>query len=176
MLANFPSDSFGEHHLEMAPPSPSGPTERRDLVEIQPSGRDRCNGFKVWRNPATDEIIIHCLDRKPTSGRSNSITFSPRTPVIRPMRSIETGRNLLKNPILRSIGIPRGGAWRSPHLIWRDNMKIRMTRVVAGLVAWTGSLFLGSFMQFAVAQDTAKLPYMKPICQPNSVLLTWCIA
>ena len=39
-------------------------------------------------------------------------------------------------------------------------MKIRMTRVVAGLVAWTGSLFLGSFMQFAVAQDTANLPYM----------------
>ena len=41
-------------------------------------------------------------------------------------------------------------------------MKIRMTRVVAGLVAWTGSLFLGSFMQFAVAQDTANLPYMNP--------------
>ncbi len=39
-------------------------------------------------------------------------------------------------------------------------MKIRMSRIVAGLVAWTGSLFLGSFMQFAVAQDTANLPYM----------------
>ena len=39
-------------------------------------------------------------------------------------------------------------------------MKVRMSRIVAGLVAWTGSLFLGSFMQFAVAQDTANLPYM----------------
>ena len=39
-------------------------------------------------------------------------------------------------------------------------MKIHMKRVIAGLVAWTGSLFLGSFMQFAVAQDTANLPYM----------------
>ena len=46
-------------------------------------------------------------------------------------------------------------------------MKIRMTRVVAVLVAWTGSLFLGSFMQFAVAQDTAKLPYMNPSLSPE---------
>ena len=41
-------------------------------------------------------------------------------------------------------------------------MKKRMTRIVAGIVAWTGTLFLGSFMQTAVAQDTANLPYMNP--------------
>ena len=41
-------------------------------------------------------------------------------------------------------------------------MKIRMTRVVAGLVAWTGSLFLGSFMQFAVAQDTRESSIYEP--------------
>ena len=39
-------------------------------------------------------------------------------------------------------------------------MTKRMTRIVSGLVVWTGSLFLGSLMQFAVAQDTANLPYM----------------
>ncbi|MFY9854573.1 MAG: hypothetical protein WAK26_11930 [Terracidiphilus sp.] len=68
--------------------------------------------FKVWRNPATNEIIIHCLDPKPTSGHSNSITLSPRHARHLAIALIETGRNFLKNPILRSIGIPRGGAWR----------------------------------------------------------------
>jgi len=68
--------------------------------------------FKVWRNPDTNEIIIHCLDPKPTSGHSNSITLSPRLARHLAITLIETGRNFLKNPILRSIGIPRGGAWR----------------------------------------------------------------
>ena len=41
-------------------------------------------------------------------------------------------------------------------------MKIRMTRIVAGIVAFMGTLFFGSIMQSAVAQETANLPYMNP--------------
>ena len=41
-------------------------------------------------------------------------------------------------------------------------MMKQMTRIVAGIVACTGTLFFGSILQSAIAQDTAKLPYMNP--------------
>ena len=46
-------------------------------------------------------------------------------------------------------------------------MKKRMTRIVAGIVACTGTLFFGLILQFAVAQDTANLPYMNPNLSPE---------
>jgi beta-glucosidase len=46
-------------------------------------------------------------------------------------------------------------------------MKNRMTRIVAGFVACTGTLFFGSILQSAVAQDTANLPYMNTNLSPE---------
>jgi beta-glucosidase len=46
-------------------------------------------------------------------------------------------------------------------------MKNRMARIVAGIVACTGTLFFGSMLQSAVAQDTASLPYMNPKLSPE---------
>ena len=46
-------------------------------------------------------------------------------------------------------------------------MKIRMTRIVAGIVACTGVLFFGAILQSAAAQDTASLPYMNPNLTPE---------
>jgi beta-glucosidase len=46
-------------------------------------------------------------------------------------------------------------------------MKSRMTRMVAGIVASMGTLFLGSMPQSAIAQDTAKLPYMNADLSPE---------
>lgn len=46
-------------------------------------------------------------------------------------------------------------------------MKNRMTRIVAGIVACTGTLFFGLILQSAVAQDTASLPYMNPNLSPE---------
>jgi beta-glucosidase len=46
-------------------------------------------------------------------------------------------------------------------------MKRCMTRIVAGIVAWTGLLFFGIIPQSAVAQDTANLPYMNPNLSPE---------
>jgi beta-glucosidase len=49
-----------------------------------------------------------------------------------------------------------------PHLTWRNSMKIRMTRIVAGIAACALTLLFGSNPQSAVAQETANLPYMNP--------------
>jgi hypothetical protein len=88
MLTNFLSDSFGDHQLDMAPPCPCGTNRKARLCRDSTYWVETvAMRFKVWRNPATNEMIIDCLDRKPTSGRSNSITFSPRTPVTWPMRA-----------------------------------------------------------------------------------------
>jgi beta-glucosidase len=46
-------------------------------------------------------------------------------------------------------------------------MKSRMARIVATIVACTGTLFFGAVLQSAVAQDTAKLPYMNPNLSPE---------
>ncbi|MGA2569205.1 MAG: glycoside hydrolase family 3 C-terminal domain-containing protein [Terracidiphilus sp.] len=46
-------------------------------------------------------------------------------------------------------------------------MKNRMTRVAAVIVACTGTLFFGSILQSAVAQDTANLPYTNPKLSPE---------
>ena len=46
-------------------------------------------------------------------------------------------------------------------------MKKNMTRVVAGIVLWTGPLFFGSILQSAAAQDTASLPYMNTSLTPE---------
>ncbi len=46
-------------------------------------------------------------------------------------------------------------------------MKNRMTRILAGIVACTGTLFPGSTLQSAVAQDNANLPYMNPSLPPE---------
>jgi beta-glucosidase len=46
-------------------------------------------------------------------------------------------------------------------------MKKYMTHVVARIAAWTGILFFGSILQSAVAQDSAKLPYMNPSLAPE---------
>jgi len=46
-------------------------------------------------------------------------------------------------------------------------MKNRMTRIVAGIVACTGTLFFGLILQSAVAQDTASLPYMNQNLSPE---------
>ena len=46
-------------------------------------------------------------------------------------------------------------------------MKSRMTRIVAGIVACTGTLFFGSIPQSAVAQDAASLPYMNAKLPPE---------
>lgn len=54
-------------------------------------GRNVAVSFKVWENPATNEIIISRLDLKPTLERSNSITPSRATLVIWPMRSLKQG-------------------------------------------------------------------------------------
>src|ERR1019366_2034787 len=78
----------------------------------------------------------------------------------------EHGRNRPNNSILRSIGFS-GEFWRSPNVTWRNNMKKRMTRIVAGIVACSGTLFFGLILQSAVAQDTASLPYMNPSLSPE---------
>ena len=67
--------------------------------------------LKVWRDPVSNEIIIICLDAKPEFWGSNCVTRPPRHAHHLANVLNETERNLLKNPILRSIGIPRGGAW-----------------------------------------------------------------
>src|ERR1035437_7101282 len=54
-----------------------------------------------------------------------------------------------------------------PNVTWRNNMKKRITRIVAGIVACSGTLFFGLILQSAVAQDTAKLPYMNPSLSPE---------
>jgi beta-glucosidase len=46
-------------------------------------------------------------------------------------------------------------------------MKNRMTRMAATIVACTGTLFLGSILQSAVAQEPANLPYMNPKLSPE---------
>jgi beta-glucosidase len=46
-------------------------------------------------------------------------------------------------------------------------MNNRMKRMYAGIVACIGMLFCGSIQQAAVAQDTAKLPYMNPSLPPE---------
>jgi beta-glucosidase len=46
-------------------------------------------------------------------------------------------------------------------------MKSRMTRIVAGIVACSGTLFFGSMLQSAAAQDTASLPYMNSNLPPE---------
>src|SRR5438067_735291 len=46
-------------------------------------------------------------------------------------------------------------------------MKKCVTRIVHGIVLWTGSLFFGSIVQFAVAQDAGNLPYMNPSLSPE---------
>ncbi len=46
-------------------------------------------------------------------------------------------------------------------------MEKRITRIVASIVACTGMLLLSSALQFAVAQDTANLPYMNPSLSPE---------
>ena len=46
-------------------------------------------------------------------------------------------------------------------------MKSRMKQVVAHFAACTGILFCGSILQSAVAQDSAKLPYMNPSLAPE---------
>jgi beta-glucosidase len=46
-------------------------------------------------------------------------------------------------------------------------MKGSMTRFVQGIVLGTGSIFIGSMVQFAVAQDAASLPYMNPNLSPE---------
>ena len=46
-------------------------------------------------------------------------------------------------------------------------MKKRMTRIVAGIVACTGTLFFGAILQSAAAQDPASLPYMNPKLTPE---------
>ena len=46
-------------------------------------------------------------------------------------------------------------------------MKSRMTRIAAGLVACTATLFLGSVLPYAVAQEPARLPYMNPTLPPE---------
>jgi len=42
-----------------------------------------------------------------------------------------------------------------------------MTRVVAHIAVWTATLIFGLTLQFAVAQDTANLPYMNPKLPPE---------
>jgi beta-glucosidase len=46
-------------------------------------------------------------------------------------------------------------------------MKNRMSRIVAGIVVCTGTLFFGSIPQCAVAQEPANLPYMNPSLSPE---------
>ena len=46
-------------------------------------------------------------------------------------------------------------------------MNRRMTRIVTGIVACTGTLFFGSILQSSVAQDTANLPYMNTNLTPE---------
>ena len=46
-------------------------------------------------------------------------------------------------------------------------MKNRMTPIVAGIVACMGTLFFGSILPSAVAQDAANLPYMNPKLSPE---------
>ena len=52
-------------------------------------------------------------------------------------------------------------------------MKKRMTRIVAGIVVCTGMLFFGSILHYAVAQDTANLPYMNPNLPPEQRVKLW---
>ena len=42
-----------------------------------------------------------------------------------------------------------------------------MTRIVARIAAWTMALFIGLTLQSAIAQDSAKLPYMNPSLSPE---------
>ena len=42
-----------------------------------------------------------------------------------------------------------------------------MTQIAARIAAWTATLFFGLILQSAVAQDTAKLPYMNPSLTPE---------
>ena len=46
-------------------------------------------------------------------------------------------------------------------------MKSRMTRIAAGLVACTATLFFGSILPSAFAQEPANLPYMNPKLSPE---------
>ena len=46
-------------------------------------------------------------------------------------------------------------------------MKNRVAQIVAGMVACMGTLFFGSALQTAVAQETANLPYMNPQLSPE---------
>ena len=46
-------------------------------------------------------------------------------------------------------------------------MKKRTTRIVAAMITCTGTLFFGLFLQSAVAQDTANLPYLNPSLSPE---------
>ncbi len=46
-------------------------------------------------------------------------------------------------------------------------MNNRMKRIAAGILACTGMIICGSILQSAVAQDTAKLPYMNPSLPPE---------
>jgi hypothetical protein len=65
--------------------------------------------FKVWRNAAANEVIIHCLNQRPTSGRSDSIALPSRTPVIWPTHSCIS--DLLKTDgaiANRGLGQPNG--------------------------------------------------------------------
>jgi hypothetical protein len=61
------------------------------LLGFNALGRNVATSFKVWRNPATKEIVIHRLDPKPTLGRSNSIAPARATPVIWPKCSLKQG-------------------------------------------------------------------------------------
>ncbi len=45
-------------------------------------------------------------------------------------------------------------------------MKNNVTRIITRVVGWT-ALFFGLIVQFAIAQDTAKLPYMDPSLSPE---------
>jgi beta-glucosidase len=46
-------------------------------------------------------------------------------------------------------------------------MKKCMTRIVRGIVLWSGPLFFGTIVQFAAAQAAANLPYMNPSLSPE---------
>ena len=47
------------------------------------------------------------------------------------------------------------------------SMKNRVVRVVESFVACTATIFLGSALQSAVAQNSANLPYMNPQLSPE---------
>src|ERR1035438_8048791 len=57
-----------------------------------------------------------------------------------------------------------------PIQTWRKSMKNRMTRIAAWMIACMGTLFLGSILQSAAAQDAASFPYMNPKLDRKSVV------